>query len=80
MRHSLKQAYLTVKAAARYLGVSPNSLRNWDREGKIAVYRHPLSKYRLFKEADLDEVLSQIERSRSNPSGASASHRKAKPK
>ena len=80
VRNSHMQTYLTVKAAARYLGVSPNTLRNWDRDGKIAVYRHPLSKYRLFKEADLDEVLRQIERSGSYPSGAPATNRKAKPR
>lgn len=27
--------YLTVKKAANYLGVAPNTIRNWDRDGKI---------------------------------------------
>ena len=27
--------YLRIKEAAEYLGVSPNTLRNWGRDGKI---------------------------------------------
>jgi len=61
--------YLTVKEAAKYLGISPNTLRNWDREGKIPVYRHPMSNYRLFKKEDLQEVLRQIEASGEYPAG-----------
>jgi DNA (cytosine-5)-methyltransferase 1 len=54
-------AYLTVKQAAEYLGVAPNTIRNWDRDGKITVYRHPISRYRLFKEADLRALIEQLE-------------------
>jgi excisionase family DNA binding protein len=32
--------YLRIKKAAEYLGVSPNTLRNWGREGKITEHRH----------------------------------------
>ena len=53
--------YLTVTAAAEFLGVSPNTLRNWDRDGKVPVHRHPASNYRLFKVADLEELLRRIE-------------------
>ena len=61
--------YLTVKEAAEYLGVAPNTIRNWDRDGKIPVYRHPISNYRLFDKKDLDRVLRQIERSGQFPTG-----------
>lgn len=40
---------ITIKEAAKSLSVSPNTLRNRDRDGKIPVYRHPMSNYRLFK-------------------------------
>lgn len=56
-------AYFTVKQAADYLGVAPNTIRNWDRDGKITVYRHPISRYRLFKEDDLQAVLQRLEAS-----------------
>ena len=61
--------YLTIKAAAEYLGVCPNTLRNWDASGKIRVYRHPMSGYRLFLISDLDEVLRRIEQAGELPTG-----------
>jgi len=39
--------YLRIKEAAEYLGVSPNTLRNWGRSGKLAERRHPINDYRL---------------------------------
>ncbi len=55
--------YLTIKDAAAYLAVSPNTLRNWGANGKIRMHRHPLNGYRLFKKSDLDELLQQVETS-----------------
>lgn len=52
--------YLQVKEAALFLGVAPNTLRNWERQGKIAVYRHPMNGYRLFKRGDLEAVLAGV--------------------
>jgi len=53
--------YLQIKTAAALLGVAPNTLRNWDRTGKIQVYRHPVNNYRLYKKADLQRLLASIE-------------------
>ena len=61
--------YLTVKEAAQLLGVAANTIRNWDSGGKIPVYRHPLSNYRLFKKEDLQQVLNQIDESGQFPTG-----------
>jgi len=63
-----ERGYLRIGDAGRYLGISPSTLRNWERTGKIATYRHPVNNYRLFKQADLDALLQQIERSRRDPS------------
>ncbi len=52
--------YLTITNAAEYLGVSPNTLRNWGRDGKVPMFRNPINGYRLFQESDLDELLEQI--------------------
>jgi len=49
--------YLTVKEAARYLGVSPATLRNWDRAGKLTPCRHPVNDYRLYRKEDLERIL-----------------------
>ena len=54
--------YLRISEAADYLGVSPNTLRNWERAGKIAAHRHPVNRYRLFRQQDLDSLLRQVER------------------
>ena len=55
-------AFLRISEAAEYLGVSPNTLRNWERTGKIVVHRHPVNRYRLFKKRDLDAVLKRVEK------------------
>lgn len=53
--------YLKVKAAAEYLGCTKNTLRNWEKQGKIIVFRHPVNKYRLYNRLDLDNMLSAKE-------------------
>jgi len=45
--------FLRISEATEYLGVSPNTLRNWVNAGKIAAVRHPVNDYRLFKREDL---------------------------
>lgn len=52
--------YLTITDAAEYLGVSPNTLRNWGRDEKIPMHRNPINGYRLFRKSDLDDVLKEI--------------------
>lgn len=52
--------YLRISEAAEYLGVSPNTLRNWGNAGKIVAVRHPVDDYRLFKREDLDASLKQV--------------------
>src|SRR5438477_11515842 len=49
--------YLTVTQAAEFLGVSPWTLRNWDRAGKLRPARHPVNGYRIYKHEDLEAVL-----------------------
>jgi DNA-binding transcriptional MerR regulator len=51
------EKYLTVKAAAEFLGVCPSTLRNWDRAGKLKPRRHPMNRYRLYRRAELETVL-----------------------
>jgi DNA (cytosine-5)-methyltransferase 1 len=61
--------YLRIKAAAAYLGVCRETLRNWEASGKIAVHRHPMNNYRLYKKSDLDKLVRQIEASGVFPTG-----------
>ncbi len=52
--------YLLISEAAAYLGVSPATLRNWERQGKLSTYRHPINRYRLYRKSDLDAILWQV--------------------
>lgn len=53
--------YLTIKEASEYLGVTPLTLRNWDKNGKLKTLRHPMSNYRIYKLEALDKLISDIE-------------------
>ena len=50
--------FLQIKEAAQYLGVSPSTLRNWGRTGKITERRHPVNQYRLYGQIELDLILN----------------------
>ncbi|MBP6869609.1 MerR family DNA-binding transcriptional regulator [Candidatus Babeliales bacterium] len=52
--------YLTIKQAAEFVGVTANTLRNWEKDKKITVYRNPQNKYRLYKKEDLEKLLNNI--------------------
>jgi hypothetical protein len=49
--------YLTVSEAAAFLGVSPWTLRNWDKAGRLKPTRHPKNGYRIYRHEDLAAVL-----------------------
>jgi len=55
--------YLSIKKAAAFLGVTPNTLRNWEKEKKIPVYRNPQNRYRLYKLEELEHLLTKIQNS-----------------
>ncbi len=52
--------YMMIKEAAAYVGVTPNTLRNWEKHGKLKTIRNPINKYRLYLKADLDQLLNSI--------------------
>lgn len=58
--------YMTIKQAAEFLAVSPNTLRNWGRDGKVPMHRNPINGYRLFMRSDLDKFLQQIAESKAD--------------
>ena len=61
MQKKLKKRYLTIKEAAEILGVTPLTLRNWDKSGKLKAYRNPINNYRLYKIEDIELFLRKIE-------------------
>ena len=52
--------YLLVNDAAEFLGVSPNTIRNWGRDGKVTEYRHPVNNYRMFKRSELERIRKKL--------------------
>jgi DNA-binding transcriptional MerR regulator len=60
----MEKRYINIKQAARILGVSALTLRNWDNSGKFPAGRHPISNYRVYKISDLEDLLIEIELSK----------------
>jgi DNA repair protein RadD len=46
--------YLQVGEAAEYIGISAQTLRRWDRDGRLTAVRRPGSSYRYYRRADLE--------------------------
>lgn len=59
---ALDRDYLTVQQAANYLGVSAQTLRRWDAEGKLKSVRHPGNDYRYYKRSDLEPLKLEYKR------------------
>jgi excisionase family DNA binding protein len=51
---------LTIKAAAEVLAVSEQTLRRWDKAGKLRARRHPMNGYRLYPRRQVLELRRQI--------------------
>lgn len=63
--------YITIKQAAKLLHVTPLTLRNWDKTGKLKPYRHPFNKYRFYRLDQIELLLRRLEHSKTK-----LSHRK----
>ncbi len=58
---TLNTKLITIRKAAEILGVSALTLRNWDNSGKFLAGRHPINNYRVYKLADIEKLLIEIE-------------------
>ena len=56
--------YITIKKAARLLHVTPLTLRNWDKSGKLNAYRHPANNYRVYRLDQIESFLRRLEGSK----------------
>ena len=45
--------YYSLEEAAKVLGKSKETLRRWDRKGKLSAIREPISNYRIYKKGQL---------------------------
>ena len=53
--------YLSIKKAAAFIGVTENTLRNWEKNKKLIVIRNPFNRYRLYEKEDLEKLLNSIQ-------------------
>lgn len=59
---SKKKEFLKIKEAARYLVVTEQTLRNWDKAGKLVPQRHPMNNYRVYETKELAKILKKLEK------------------
>jgi DNA (cytosine-5)-methyltransferase 1 len=52
--------YLTLSEAADLIGKSKETLRRWDREGKLSAVREPLSNYRVYKREQVEMLFAEF--------------------
>ena len=60
VRRGDEDEVLTIKAAAEVLDVSEQTLRRWDKAGKLPARRHPINGYRLYPRSEVLELRRQI--------------------
>ncbi len=65
---SFGRKYLSIKQAAAVIGVTPLTLRNWDRDGKLSPYRNPINNYRYYRVDQIEAFLRAMEGSRERTS------------
>ena len=52
--------YLSLSETAELLGKSKETLRRWDREGKLPAVREPMSNYRMYSRSQIEDVFSDF--------------------
>lgn len=60
----MPKKYLTVIEVARIFGVTPLTVRNWDKKNKLNAYRNPVNNYRLYKIDEVETLIKLIDSSK----------------
>ncbi len=55
------ERYLSVGKAAEILGVNPETLRRWDKNGKFKSSRHPINNYRVYSKEQVIKLSNEIQ-------------------
>jgi len=56
----LKKEFITIKEAAETLGVSRDTLRRWDKAGKLKTKRHPMNNFRIYDPVAVEALRKAI--------------------
>ena len=62
---SLKKEFITIKEASEMLGVSKDTLRRWDKAGKLKTKRHPMNNFRIYDPVEVEALRKAILEGRS---------------
>lgn len=52
--------YLTLAEASEFIGKSKETLRRWDREGKLLAVRDPMSNYRVYSKDQVESLFNEF--------------------
>jgi len=63
----MPKKFLTVAEVAKIIGVTPLTVRNWDKKGHLVAYRNPVNNYRLYDVNDIESLIKKIDRSKFEP-------------
>ena len=66
---SFGRKYLSIKQAAAVIGVTPLTLRNWDKKGLLTAYRNPINNYRVYRPDQVELLLRRVESSKNKRNG-----------
>lgn len=65
----MERTYINIKEAAQLLGVTPLTLRNWDKKGALISYRNPVNNYRVYRKDQIELFLRRLENSKNKRGG-----------
>ena len=65
----MESRYLSINNAAKILGVTPLTLRNWDKKGTLSAYRNPINNYRVYRMDQIELLLRRLENSKNKREG-----------
>lgn len=58
----MDKKYLTIQQAAKIIGVTELTLRNWDKAGKFVAARHPMNNYRVYTLDQIESLMAKLGR------------------
>jgi MerR family transcriptional regulator, copper efflux regulator len=56
----MDKKYLNIQQAARLIGVTELTLRNWDKAGKFVANRHPINNYRVYALDQIEALMQKL--------------------
>lgn len=54
------ETYISLQEAASLLAVTPATLRNWDKKGRLQAIRNPVNQYRMYRMSDVLAIQQQV--------------------